>query len=330
MICTHNGFFLGESDGGQRPKFPRNSPFVELNLFILSDFVVWYFQGWQNVPHPAKWFVLQIKWRLHICDAETSSSFEHKILCRLVTAGTHSTNLHPHENWFGELSTRSDSHPDYVLNSFSAMFQSQQEKGSFCLVFDHKCATKCPFCPDEYVSHHPWWRHQMETFSALLALCAGNSPVTGEFPTQRPVTRSFDVFFDLRMNERLSKQSWGWWFETPSRPSWRHNNDKTSCHMTLPGNASVTGLGSCWYVGLVVILPQTSCMDCKNDYILRSLLYQICPQIFLSTTLYQMSFRFDVSLRVDDGLSEHCMICVQSSAARIWRYGPPNDGSLHQ
>ena len=45
---------------------------------------------------------------------------------------------------------------------------------------------------------NPWWRHQMETFSALLALCARNSPVTGEFPSQRPVTRSFDVFFDLR------------------------------------------------------------------------------------------------------------------------------------
>ena len=40
----------------------------------------------------------------------------------------------------------------------------------------------------------------METFSALLAICAGNSPVPGEFPTQRPVTRSFDVFFDLRLN----------------------------------------------------------------------------------------------------------------------------------
>ena len=40
----------------------------------------------------------------------------------------------------------------------------------------------------------------METFSALLAICAGNSPVSGEFPAQRPVTRSFDVFFDLRLN----------------------------------------------------------------------------------------------------------------------------------
>ena len=64
----------------------------------------------------------------------------------------------------------------------------------------------------------------METFSAVLALRAGNSPVTGEFPNQRPVTRSFDVFFDLRLNKRLSKQSWGWWFETPSRPLWSHCN----------------------------------------------------------------------------------------------------------
>ena len=44
----------------------------------------------------------------------------------------------------------------------------------------------------------------METFSALLALCAGNSPVVGEFPSQRLVTRSFDVFYELRLNKRLS------------------------------------------------------------------------------------------------------------------------------
>ena len=69
-----------------------------------------------------------------------------------------------------------------------------------------------------------WWRHQMKTFSALLAICAGNSPVPGEFPAQRPVTRSFDVFFSLRLNKRLSKQSWGWWFETLSFPLWRHRN----------------------------------------------------------------------------------------------------------
>ena len=42
----------------------------------------------------------------------------------------------------------------------------------------------------------------MEAFSALLAICAGNSPVTGEFPAQRPVTRSFNAFIDLRLNKR--------------------------------------------------------------------------------------------------------------------------------
>ena len=71
---------------------------------------------------------------------------------------------------------------------------------------------------------HSWWRHQMETFSALLAICAGNSPVTGEFPSQRPVTRSFAAFFDLRLKKRLSKKSWGWWFQTLSCPLWRHCN----------------------------------------------------------------------------------------------------------
>ena len=58
------------------------------------------------------------------------------------------------------------------------------------------------------------------------ALCAGNSPVPGEFPAQRPVTRSFAVFFDLYLNKRLSKQWWRWWFETPSRPLWRHCDDQ--------------------------------------------------------------------------------------------------------
>ena len=75
-----------------------------------------------------------------------------------------------------------------------------------------------------------WWRHQMEAFSALLAICAGNSSVTGELPAQRSLTRSFDVFFDLRLNKRLSKQSWGWWFETLSRPLWRHCNDQGRSH----------------------------------------------------------------------------------------------------
>ena len=83
----------------------------------------------------------------------------------------------------------------------------------------------CHQCPKpNAVRLNSWWRHQMETFSPLLAIFASNSPVPGEFPAQRPVTRSFDVFFDLHPNKRLSKQWWGWWFETPSCPLWRHRN----------------------------------------------------------------------------------------------------------
>ena len=50
----------------------------------------------------------------------------------------------------------------------------------------------------EYRIVTAWWRYQMETFSALLVICAGNSPV--------PATRSFDVYYDLRLNKRLSEQ----------------------------------------------------------------------------------------------------------------------------
>ena len=51
-------------------------------------------------------------------------------------------------------------------------------------------------------------------------------------PRQRPVTRNFDIFFDLRLNKRLSKQTWGWWFETPSQPLWRHSNVFISSSVT--------------------------------------------------------------------------------------------------
>ena len=91
----------------------------------------------------------------------------------------------------------------------------------------------------------PWWRHQVVTFSALLAICAGNSPITGEFPTQGPVTRGFDVFFDLHLNKRLSKQSWGWSFETLSRPLLRHRNAQTGIKLTAPYRYEIWQY--CWW-----------------------------------------------------------------------------------
>ena len=65
------------------------------------------------------------------------------------------------------------------------------------------------------------WKH----FPRYWTLCEEFISVTSEFPAQRPVTRSFDVFFDLRLNKRLSKQSRCWWFEMPLRPLWRHCNE---------------------------------------------------------------------------------------------------------
>ena len=66
---------------------------------------------------------------------------------------------------------------------------------------------------------------------------------------QKPVTRSFDVFFDLCLNKRLSKQSRGWWFETPSRPLWRHCNGKR--RISLPcivHTVAIDGHQQPWYV----------------------------------------------------------------------------------
>ena len=110
--------------------------------------------------------------------------------------------------------------------------------------------------------HSTWWRHQMETFSALLAICAGNSPFIGEFPAQRSVTRSFDVLFDLRLNKRLSKQSWGWWFETLPRPLWRHSNDLASSPNTFLWHVIFADASN------LVILWCSSCWKLNNDPIL--------------------------------------------------------------
>ena len=104
---------------------------------------------------------------------------------------------------------------------------------------------------------HTWWRHQMETFSALLTIWVKNSPVPGEFPTQRPVTRSFDVYFDLRPNKWLSKQSWSWWFETLSCPLWRHCNVSRNFVMLLQHGISNGNADKHTYTIMYVLVWQT-------------------------------------------------------------------------
>ena len=82
-------------------------------------------------------------------------------------------------------------------------------------------------------------------FRVTGPLC-GEFTGPGEFPTQRPVTRSFDVFFHLRLNKRLSKQPRGWWFETQSWSLWRHCNARGWNNLGLPGSSH-----SCMYTPTV-------------------------------------------------------------------------------
>ena len=69
-----------------------------------------------------------------------------------------------------------------------------------------------------------WWRLQMETFSALLAMCAGNSPVPVNSQHKGQWRGALMSSLIRALHKRLSKQSWGWWFETQSLPLWRHCN----------------------------------------------------------------------------------------------------------
>ena len=75
-----------------------------------------------------------------------------------------------------------------------------------------------------------------------------------EFPAQKSVTRSFYVFFDLRLNKRLSKHSWVWWFETLSRPLWRHSNDYWQ---------SISGVRLMTQVALAAILGANILVPCQ-------------------------------------------------------------------
>ena len=127
--------------------------------------------------------------------------------------------------------------------------------------------------------HHivsSWWRHQMETFFALLALCAKNSPVTGEFPPQRPVTRSFDVFFYLHQIKRLSEQSWGWWLR-------RHRAQYDDNIMYWPLSwRDITVFGSFWLF--------LSLRCCFLSSIFFSNWYKVIQKIILTSSLLTMEY----------------------------------------
>ena len=68
-----------------------------------------------------------------------------------------------------------------------------------------------------------WWRHEMDTFSALLTICAGKFTGDRWIAPSKPIDAYlWCIFLICALNKRLSKQSRGWWFETPSRSLWHH------------------------------------------------------------------------------------------------------------
>ena len=146
---------------------------------------------------------------------------------------------------------------------------------------------------------NPRWRHQMETFSALLALCAGNSPVTGEFPSQRQVTWSFDVFFHLCLNKRVSKQSSGWWFETPSRSLWCHCDAKllTLWHVGIchyPRGLLFITLPPEWWDEILRTAPNHPCsfrdhMDITVPYLFMNFLVYVLERFHALLALIRMT-----------------------------------------
>ena len=119
----------------------------------------------------------------------------------------------------------------------------------------------------------------------LLVIFVGNSPVTSEFPAQRPVTWSFDVFFDLHLNKQLSKQLWDWWFETPSYPLWRHCNAWLGLHIHQP-------LWIKWIlgVGLILMIPSWQCI--RSNVLVYIFIYFIHAFIYLFNYLIIYSFFF--------------------------------------
>ena len=115
----------------------------------------------------------------------------------------------------GELVTDISESPDSVsLYLITTMMSSNY------LYIHHEFWHKCHYCRQCFSM---MTSSSGNIFRVTGHLC-GEFPGPGEFPTQRPVTRSFGVFCDLPLNKRLSKQLWGWWFEMPSRSLWRQCN----------------------------------------------------------------------------------------------------------
>ena len=111
-----------------------------------------------------------------------------------------------------------------LLTHWSYVLLAMTHRYMYIYIWYKAKHAKCQFMVSCIIAHM-MTSSNGNIFRVTGHLC-GDPPVPGEFTAQRQVTRSFDVFFDLCLIKRLSKHSRarGWWFETQSRPSWRHCN----------------------------------------------------------------------------------------------------------
>ena len=135
-------------------------------------------------------------------------------------------------------------------------------------------------------------------FRVTGPLC-GEFTGPGEFPAQRPVTRSFDVFFDLCPNKRLSKQPWGWWFETTSWSLWRH------CNAPFPSQEMRVIAETCFSENFTMKKKQSffqttrsviieACCSWISVYLCQTMFYNYCLKETNDDVKY--SFKFHVFL----------------------------------
>ena len=114
----------------------------------------------------------------------------------------------------------------------------------------------------------------------------------GEFPAQKPVTWSFDVYFDLRLNKRLCKQSWGWWFETLLCPLWHHSNVThskwTTCKCEVWGDLCIGwGMRCLILVWIYGVFQLCTCQTVRNIIVTIKFTIHV-PRLLL---LYQDFFQ---------------------------------------
>ena len=111
----------------------------------------------------------------------------------------------------------------WLAKIYSECFNTTVTPEKICLDLESQLSPRIlPCCTNLHEPHvvllETWWRHDMESCPALLALCVGNPPVTGGFTSQRAWNADFAVFVDALLNKRLNKQWTCRWFKTPRRP----------------------------------------------------------------------------------------------------------------